>query len=118
MRDYRKLEVWRRAHQATLVVYRLTAGFPDDERFGLVSQMRRAAASIPMNIAEGSGRSSAADYARFLISSSGSLNEIEYQLTLGRDLGYMERSEADDLAAEFGQIRAMLTTLADRVSAG
>jgi len=89
MSDYRKLEVWAKAHQLTLEIYRATKTFPKDELYGLVSQMHRAASSIPMNIAEGSGRGSNADYARCVQIGLGSMNELEYQLLLARDLGFL-----------------------------
>ena len=88
MRDYRNLIAWQKAHELTLTVYRLTRDFPRDERFGLSAQLRRASASIATNIAEGSGRSTNADFARFLAIAAGSASEVQYQLELARDLGF------------------------------
>lgn len=85
MGDYQKLEVWKAAHRLTLGIYRGTAAFPASERFGITSQLRRAAASIAANIAEGCGRNSDNELARFLRISLGSANEVEYFLLLARD---------------------------------
>jgi len=77
MKDFRKLTVWEKSHRLTLAIYRITESFPDTERYGLISQMRRASASIPTNIAEGSGRGSDAELARFLQIAMGSASELE-----------------------------------------
>jgi four helix bundle protein len=118
MRDFRKLTVWQRAHQLTLDTYRLTAGFPRHEAYGLVAQMRRAAASVPTNIAEGAGRDTRSDYDRFLSYAAGSLNELEYQILLAVGLGYSTDAESGSLSDEVRQVRAMLTTLRHRVNPG
>ena len=91
MQDYRKLAVWKRAHELTLAIYACTGGFPRDEAFGLTSQLRRSAASIPANIVEGCGRDTNAEFARFLYIALGSANELEYHLLLARDLDYLEK---------------------------
>jgi four helix bundle protein len=85
--DYERLDVWRAAHALALAIYQATSTFPADERFGLAAQMRRAAASIPMNLAEGSGRSTDRDHARFVANAIGSASQLEYQLRLAADLG-------------------------------
>jgi four helix bundle protein len=85
---FTQLEVWKKAHQNVLDVYRLTQGFPADERFLMVSQMRRAAISIPANIAEGYGRRAPRDKARCYTISQGSAEELAYLVILARDLGY------------------------------
>ena len=77
-RDFRKIAAWRRAHELTLAVYRATGSFPADERYGLVSQMRRACASISTNVAEGCGRSTNNELARFIDIATGSASEVEY----------------------------------------
>ena len=115
MRDYRKLDVWKKSHALTLLVYRQTRSFPRDELYGLVAQMRGSARSIPANIAEGSGRSSRADLARFLDMSMGSANELSYYIELARDLDYITAEAAallDSLAAE---VNRMLVALARTV---
>jgi four helix bundle protein len=90
MADYRDLDLYKCAHQLALATYRATSNFPDREKFGLTSQLRRAAVSIPSNIAEGAGRSSHKDFARFLRVAVGSANELECQLLLARDLGFLD----------------------------
>ena len=108
MSDYRNLDVWRKAHSLTLSVYRLTATFPGSEKYGVVSQMRRASSSIPMNLAEGSGRSSDRDYARFVSNAIGSASELEYQLILAEDLGYGETGAGDEAQVLTTEVRMML----------
>lgn len=117
MQDFRNLEVWQRAHQVVLAVYRVTTGFPSGERFGLTSQMRRCAVSIPSNIAEGSGRDSDPDFARFLRISMGSASELDYQLLLARDLGFMDEESYDDLSTELARVKRMLNGLLKRLDA-
>jgi four helix bundle protein len=87
-RSFRDLTVWRKAHEFTLAVYRFTESFPEREKFGLAHQMRRAAVSVPANIAEGFGKRSPAEKARFLNIAEGSLEECRYYLILAQDLGY------------------------------
>jgi four helix bundle protein len=107
-RDFRKILAWKRSHALTLEVYRATSGFPADERFGLASQMRRACASIPTNIAEGAGRDTDGDWARFVDIATGSASELEYQLLLARDLGYLTEQRYGTLSDEVVEIRRML----------
>ncbi len=109
VRDFRKIRVWEKAHELTLEVYRVTTGFPDNERYGIVSQMRRACASIPTNIAEGCGRGSQNDLARFIDIATGSVNEVDYQLQLALDLGYLGENHHADLNRKVKEIRSMLT---------
>src|SRR4051812_41600661 len=87
MGDFKKLRVWQRAHALTLSVYQCTRVFPDGERYGLTSQLRRAAASISANIAEGCGRGTDNELARYLRISLGSATELEYHLLLAKDIG-------------------------------
>jgi four helix bundle protein len=82
MQDFKKLKVWEKGHQLTLAVYKLTARFPKEELYGLTSQMRRAAASVVSNIAEGCGRGGRADFGSFLQMATGSASELECQLLL------------------------------------
>ena len=111
MQDFTKLKVWQRAHEVTLAVYRLTADFPRSETYGLVSQMRRCAGSIGANIAEGCGRGSNADLARYLQMAMGSTSELQYHLLLSRDLKFVGVPEHDELAASVIEIRRMLAAL-------
>jgi four helix bundle protein len=82
MRDFRKLEVWRKSHQLAVKVYKATNDFPKEERYGLKSQMRRAGASIPANIAEGCGHRSDSEFARYLQHAAASASELQYHLIL------------------------------------
>jgi four helix bundle protein len=97
-RAHERLEVWQNAMQLVELVYAATAGFPADERFGLTTQIRRAAVSIPSNIAEGAARRSSPEYQRFLSIARGSLAEMSTQLQIARRLTYMDATPAiDDL---------------------
>ena len=89
MRDHTKLRAFRLADEVALLTYRFTSNFPKAEQFGLTSQMRRAAVSVPSNIVEGCARDSSADYLRFLDIAFGSLRELDYQLSLATRLGYV-----------------------------
>ena len=115
MQRFQDLKVWQRGHALVLEVYRQTERFPGTERFGLVSQLRRAAASVPTNIAEGSKRQSRPDYARFLNIAEGSLAETEYLLRLSADLNYLPANVAMRLTTEAAEIARMLHALRTRV---
>ena len=108
---YKDLEVWQAAMQLAVEVYCLTAVFPKEERYGLTSQMRRAAVSVPSNIAEGKGRSSDKELIHFLCNSRGSLFEIETQLTIGERLGYSTAEDCDTIRRETARIGQMLNGL-------
>jgi four helix bundle protein len=118
MQRFTDLRVWQRSHALVLALYELTDRFPRSERFGLVSQLRRAAVSVPTNIAEGSKRRGAADYARFLNLAEGSLAETEYLILLSRDLGYATNDVAQPLLAEVSEIARMLHALRTKVDQG
>ena len=115
MKDFRELKVWERGHQLVLSVYRATRKFPKDELYGLTSQIRRASASIPANIAEGCGREGDAELARFLKIARGSASELEYHLLLAHDLSLVSDSEFDHLSTEIIEIRKMLNALQTRL---
>ncbi len=108
MRDFKRIQVWQKAHQLTLEIYKITTTFPQDERYGLVSQMRRAAVSIPANIAEGAGRDTQTELARFIHIASGSTSEIEYHLLLAHDLGYISAEKYPHLEQSITEIKKML----------
>ena len=93
MQNYRNLKVWVRAHEVTLRTYRATERFPEHERYGLRSQLRRAAASVSANLAEGAARRSDAAFLSFLDVASASASEADYHLLLARDLGYLDAEE-------------------------
>ena len=117
MRDFRKLEVWQKAHHLTIQVYRVTNIFPSDERFGLTSQLRRAAASVPTNIAEGCGRDSERELARFMSIAAGSASEAEYQLLLACDLDYMQDEKYRGLNQEVNEVKRMLNSFIQKLTA-
>jgi four helix bundle protein len=109
LQDFKKLTVWEKSHRLTLAVYRATAGFPKAELYGLTSQIRRACASIPANIAEGCGRSGRAELGRFLQVAMGSASELEYHLLLAHDLGMLGESEYKSLEAQVIEVKRMLS---------
>ena len=111
MRDFKRLQVWEKSHDLTLRVYELTSQFPREEVYGLTSQIRRACASIPTNIAEGCGRESSADFARFLQIAMGSASETEYLILLARDLKYINTSQYLELTDAIVRVKKMLTSL-------
>ena len=117
MKDFRKLEVWERAHALTLSIYKATVNFPADERFGLTSQTRRCSASIGANIAEGCGKRGNGEFQRFLQIASGSASEVEYHLLLARDLGYLTEPAYLELMQRLTPLRRMLTSLIQKVEA-
>lgn len=104
-RTFQDLEMWKLSHTWVLKIYKVTEAFPKHELFGLTSQLRRAAVSVPANIAEGFRKRNAADKARFYNISQGSLEECRYYLILARDLGYAETS---DLANELDRIGSLI----------
>ena len=118
MQSFRELKVWQRSHALVLELYRVTEAFPSQERFGIVSQLRRAAVSVPTNIAEGSRRLTPKDYARFLNLAEASLAETEYLLLLSRDLGYVAGDLTEPLVAEASEISRMLYALRRKVEQG
>src|SRR5207302_10746105 len=98
MSDFKKLNVWQKAYELTLLLYRATACFPRSELYGLVSQMRRCCVSIGSNIAEGCGRSGEVEKARFMQIALGSLSELEYQIIVSGDLGYLSAETCTKLS--------------------
>jgi four helix bundle protein len=118
MQRYTDLKVWQRSHALVLSIYRLSDRFPASKRFGLTSQLRRAAVSVPSNIAEGSKRRSPQHFAHHLNVAEGSLAEADYQLLLSRDLGYATESAVQPLRAEADEIARMLFQLRTKVEQG
>jgi four helix bundle protein len=117
VKDFRDLDVWRKAHEATLAVYRATSDFPKEEMYGLTSQMRRCSASIPANIAEGCGRRGNGEFHRFLTIAMGSASELEYHLLLSHDLGFLGQERFGLLTSQVQEIKKMLASLIRRVDA-
>jgi four helix bundle protein len=103
-RTFRDLTVWQKAHEFVLAIYRFTESFPDREKYGLAHQMRRAAVSIPANIAEGFGKRSQAEKSRFLNIAEGSLEECRYYLILAQDLDYGETAALTKTLEELSRL--------------
>lgn len=116
MKSFRDYHVWQRSHDLTLAVYRITEGFPRNEQFGLTSQMRRSSSSVPTNIAEGAVMGDAQFY-RFLTISLGSAAELEYQLILAKDLGYINDPDYDSLDAQVNVVKRQLIRLRETIRA-
>jgi len=115
MKDFKELKVWQRSHQIALKIYKITASFPKEELYGLVSQMRRSSSSIPTNIAEGCGRGSDADFARFLQIAMGSASELEYQLLLSVDLGFIKQETYQTINLELIETKRMLNSFLQKL---
>ena len=111
MKDFRQLKVWEKSHQLALAIYKATKEFPKEELYGLTSQIRRASMSIPTNIAEGCGRNTDADFARFLQMAMGSASETEYQLILAHDLQFLPKDSYEKLHNDVEEVKRMLTSL-------
>lgn len=110
MKDFRELKVWHKAHQLTLEIYRASAGFPKEEMYGLSAQIRRAAASVATNIAEGCGRGTKKELKQFLQISMGSASEVEYQILLSHELGYTSSELYDCLNSAVQEVKKMLSS--------
>jgi len=115
MQDFRNLKVWQRAHALTLAVYEATRAFPKDEVYGLTSQIRRAASSVPANIAEGCGRDGDPELKRFLQIAMGSAAELEYHLMLAHDLKLLNDTVYQELAASVSEVKRMLAAFIVRL---
>jgi four helix bundle protein len=115
MRDFRQLNVWEEAHNLALEVYRITKNFPKEELFALTNQLRRAVVSIPSNIAEGCGRGTNKEYAQFIQIAMGSAYEVDYQLLLSKDLGYLEKVEYEKLNDRIDKIKRQLASLLKKI---
>ena len=115
MRDYRDLKVWQKAHRLTLAVYKGTNHFPRCELFGLTSQIRRSSVSIEANLAEGCGRRSDGEMARFVQIAMGSGAELSCHLLLAKDLGFMQEAEYATLLEDTYEVLRMLSALSERV---
>ena len=121
-RPHHSLDTWRFARDFALVVYEVTGNFPDNERYGLISQLRRASVSVASNIAEGAARKTTRDFLRFLYMARGSLEEVDTQLEISGELGFLTQQDADSLRESFdplsrtlsGLIRSLQRKLASR----
>ena len=115
MKDFRKLKVWHNSHQLVVDVYAATTTFPTEERYGLTGWIRRASVSIPANIAEGCGRGSDAELARFLQIAMVSGSELEYHLLLTRDLSLLKDSDCEQLERQVVEVKRMLAPFIKRL---
>ena len=115
MRNYRDLQVWEKAHKLTLAIYQGTYDFPKEERFALTSQIRRSSASIAANLAEGCGRRSDGEMARFIQISMGSGSELSYHLLLPRDLDLLKNTEYSRLNSDLEKVMRMLSSLSQKI---
>lgn len=118
MKDFRTLKVWEKAHALILEVYKLTAKFPVDERFGLTIQMRRSGSSIPTHIAEGCGTDNDQDFARLLQMSMRSACDLEYQLLLSRDLTFTPTDLYAELEPKLIEVKKMLSVFIQKLRSG
>ena len=117
VKDFRELKVWQRAHDLTLAVYQVTATFPRGELYGLTSQLRRCSSSVPANLAEGCGRNSDAEFARFCSIAMGSASELEYHLLLAKDLKLIKPQDYAELSQRAIELKQMLTALVRKLKA-
>ena len=115
MQDFRGLRVWQKAHEVVLAIYGASGTFPASELHGLTSQIRRASVSIPSNIAEGCGRGTNAELAQFAQIAMGSASEVEYQLLLAQDLGFLDANTYSKLNADLLEVKKMLNVFIQRV---
>jgi four helix bundle protein len=115
MRNYEDLQVWQKAHSLTLAIYKVTHGFPNEEKFGLTSQIRRSCASIGANLAEGCGRRSDGEMGRFVQIAMGSGAELSYHLLLARDLGLVSKASFEPLRSDLSEVMRMLSSLSQKL---
>jgi len=118
LRNYRDLEVWDKAHKLTLQLYQRSRSFPKEEFYGLTSQLRRSAMSMGANLAEGCGRQTTPELARFVRIAMGSASELDYHLLLAHDFGYLQSDEHKGLSHELTRIRKMLASLLTTLESG
>ena len=110
-KPHHKLKVWQKSRNVVKQIYQITTTLPDEEKFGLTSQMRQAAISIPSNIAEGAGRNSRKEFANFLGICQGSIAELETQILIGQDLGHFQNNSVQSLLEELDEISKMIIGL-------
>jgi len=111
MKSVEDLDAFKLSHKLVLAIYKITKKYPEEEKFGLVTQMRRAAYSIPMNLAEGANRLNKKEYRQFVGIAKGSAGEVQYQLLLAKDLGYLQDTTYSELRSEYERIGQMLSGL-------
>jgi four helix bundle protein len=118
MHQYKELSIWKKSVELGTEIYKLTKQFPSDERFGLISQLRRAAVSVPSNIAEGAGRKSDREFCQFLSISYGSLCELDTQLIISTILGYVKEDEINKYSEKIVELQKMIFVLINKLSGG
>lgn len=117
MQDFTNLKVWQKAHIFTVNLYKITAGFPVEERYGLTNQMRRASISIESNISEGCGRNGDKEFSRFLDIAQGSAYEVKCQILIARDLGYIDNNKSQLLTDKINEVSRMINSLNQKLKA-
>jgi four helix bundle protein len=117
MQDFTQLKVWQKAHSFTVDLYKMTADFPPDEKFGLTNQMRRASVSIESNLAEGCGRNGDKEFSRFVDLAQGSAFEVRCQLFIARDLGYLSVDKFQLLIHKIDEISRMMVAFQKKLKA-
>ncbi|WP_421752597.1 four helix bundle protein [Croceimicrobium sp.] len=115
MHRFKNLKVWQKAMELAERVFVLTRDFPEEEKFGLIAQIRRSAVSVPSNIAEGAGRNSNQDFARFLNIANGSINELETQLLLAERLGFVEKDKLEETLSLVAEVQKMNYAMTKRL---
>jgi four helix bundle protein len=115
MRNYRDLQTWNKAHKLTLELYKISRHFPKEELYGVTSQLRRAASSIGANLAEGCGRQTNSEFARFVRISMSSASELDYHLLLSHDLGFVDNDVYQRASRSLTEVRKMLASLLSTV---
>jgi four helix bundle protein len=111
VKSFEDLTVWQEAHKLTLEVYKLTAGFPGTEKYGITSQLRRCSSAVPANIAEGFGRATTRELLRCLQIARGELEETRYFVLLNRDLGYVTAKDCEDVGQDCGTVGRLINAL-------
>ena len=117
MQDFTQLKIWQKAHSFTVNIYKKTAGFPSEEKFGLTSQMRRASVSIESNIAEGCGRNGDREFSRFIDLAQGSAYEVRCQIFIARDLDFISADESSLLLNKISEISRMMIAFQKKLKA-
>lgn len=116
MRNFKKYDIWKLSHQLTLEIYHITKNFPNSEKYQLISQMQRAAYSIPSNFSEGAGRHSDKEFNRFIQISLGSAHELEYFIFLSKDLGYLDEIKFQELDNNINTLKKKIFSLSKKLT--
>jgi len=115
IKSFQDLNIWKESHQLVLEIYKITENFPKEESYALTSQLRRASASIPTNIAEGMGRNTTKELLSFLYNSRGSLSEVIYHLLLSKDLGYIKENNYKELERRYNGLEKGINVLISKL---